>query len=190
MRSPRRGLAARTGLVAASALALGLAAGCGQPTAQVITPEDSPLSFEIPIEYTELEDDGAAGVRSFGTAGTSPDQYGSDPVVSVFSMDGGEDVSYASLRSLSVGGRFDPVATEDPDEQEAAGLLGYVEYGEPDVWGVRLRLLLESGISDFQALVDRRSDQITLSEVHCTQACFAEQVDLIDQIQRSWSLDS
>jgi hypothetical protein len=191
-RADRR--AARTGRAAiapTSILVLAMtliAAACAEASAQIVTPDDGTLSFEIPVEYAEL-DDTAGGVRSFGTPGSSAGGYGSDPIVSVLATDGGETASYLSLRSLPVGGRFDPVETEDPTEQAMAELLGYIEIGEPDVWGIRVRLLLESGISDFQALVDRRTDQITLSEVHCTRACFAEQADVIDRIQRSWSLD-
>lgn len=181
----------RSAVASALVLTLGMAmiaAACGEPSAQVIAPEDGTLSFEIPVEYAEL-DDTAGGVRSFGTPGSSAGVYGSDPIVSVLATDGGETASYLSLRSLPVGGQFDPVETEDPSEKAIAELLGYIEIGEPDVWGIRVRLLLDSGISDFQALVDRRTDQITLSEVHCTRACFAEQADVIDRIQTSWSLD-
>ena len=69
-------------------------------------------------------------------------------------------------------------------------LLGYIEIGSPDVWGIRLRLLTGNGAADFQILVDRESDQIVMTQLICTQACFLNQLDLIDQIQASWSLES
>jgi hypothetical protein len=53
-----------------------------------------------------------------------------------------------------------------------------------------MQLSIGRGASDFQALVNRRSGEVVVTELICTQACFLEQFDLIDQIQGSWSLES
>jgi hypothetical protein len=166
-----------------------IVAACGEATAQRISARDSFLVYEIPAEFTALDDDGATSVQYYGVAGSTVGSFGTDPVLSVLSGPGGESESYTSLRSLSVGGRFDPLDTEDPASTESVEIINYVEISEPEVWGVRVQLLVDAGVSDFQALVDRRSDQITVTEMRCTHACFAEQVDLIDRIQRSWSID-
>lgn len=193
---PRRGIREIAGPVIAAAAFATLGTACGEPSAYIVTPTDSPISFEVPSGFGELEGDGVSATQYYGPTGSSSQQFGSDPVLSLVSIAGGENVSFVNLRSLAVGGRFDPLDSEDPEDPEAAEaaeaaeVIGYSEYGDSDIWGVRLRLLLTSGVRDFQALVDRRSDRITVSEMHCTQACFVEQAELIDQIQRSWSLES
>ena len=176
-------------MAAVTGLAL-VAAACGEPTAQIISYEASPISYEIPSEFTALDSDGVSAVQYFGPVGSAAGSFGGDPVLSLISSAGGEAESFMSLRSLSVGGRFDPLDSENPEVANNVQVLNYIEISEPEVWGVRLQILVDAGVSDFQALVDRRSDQITVSEMRCTQACFVEQVELIDQIQQSWSLDS
>lgn len=173
----------------AAAVAL-VATGCGEPTAQIVRPEDGPLTFEIPIEFTDLgaETDDGAGF-AYGLPDTSLEEVGGDPVFLVGTLTNGDTASFASLRQLATFGEFDP---RDPDLDplpDDTELLGYLEITEPEVWGVRLRLAVGQSASDFQALVDRRTGQVTVSRVVCTQACFVDQIDLINEIQASWSLE-
>jgi hypothetical protein len=173
----------------AGAAAIGMLASCGAPTAQVVSADESRFSFELPIEFTDIgvEDDGQPG-EVYGLPESTLDQLGSDPVFLVTTVPTGERASFQSLRQLFTGGEFDPL---DPDLEELPNdteLLGYIEIADERVWGIRMRLAIGRGAADFQALVDRQSDQVTVTELICTQACFVEQLDLIDRIQQSWTL--
>lgn len=172
------------------AAALALTAGCGAPAAQIVRTDESPVAYEIPIGFNEIEGaDMASPARFFAAGDTDVDSFGNDPIFALVGGPGGQQHSYRSLRALAVQGRFDPLDPDDPNRPEGVVQLGYVEINEINVWGIRIRLRINNDISDFQALVDRRSDQIALATVHCTRACFAEHGDVIEQIQRSWSLD-
>lgn len=171
-------------------LALAVAASsCGAPSAQVIGVEDSPFSYEVPTDFAILDEPEDPNIRVFGPAGSEVEEYGSDPILLVISSPDGELASFTSLRSAVVGGQFDPLDQDDPRVAEQLQVLGYTEIAEPDVWGIRLQFLTGPGASDVQVLVDRRSDQVSLTRMFCGQACFADQAELIDQIQASWSLD-
>jgi hypothetical protein len=178
-----------TGLAAAGLGASLLLAACGGPTAQVVTPQDSRFSFELPIEYTDIGDspEGNPG-QAYGLPDTSLEQLGSDPVFLIATLPTGESASFQSLRQLATGGEFDPLDPELDPLPNDTELLDYVEIANAEVWGIRMRLAFGRAAADFQALVDRESDQVTVSELICTQACFIEQLDLIDQIQQSWTL--
>jgi hypothetical protein len=173
-------------LTVASAL---VAVGCGEPTAQVLDVPDSPFRYELPTEFDDIgvEVGNEAG-RVFGLPGTDLAGLASDPVFLLTTMPSGETASFKSLRLLATGGELDPLDESVPLPSDIQ-LLDYVEYGGPDVWGVRLRLIIGRGAADFQALVDRQSDQVAITELFCTQACFVDNVELIDQIQASWSLE-
>jgi hypothetical protein len=164
-------------------------ASCGEPTAQVVSPGDSRFSFEIPAEFTEL---GGAGEEQagqfYGLPDTSLQQIGSDPLLLMTTIAGGELASFQSLRQISTRGAFDPLDPELDPLPNDTELAGYLEISDPEVWGVRMVLGVGSNIVDFQALVDRQSDQVVITELHCNQACFIEQQDMIDQIQQSWTL--
>lgn len=167
-----------------------VAVGCGEPTAQIVRPAESRFTYELPVEFTDLgEKDGTPGL-AYGLPDVVAGQLASDPVFLVTTRDSGDLASFQSLRLLTTGGEFDPRPESlDPLPNEME-LLGYIEIGNADVWGIRLRLLTGNGVADFQILVDRESDQIVMTQLICTQACFLYQLDLIDQIQASWSLES
>ncbi|MEM7273543.1 MAG: hypothetical protein AAF547_10720 [Actinomycetota bacterium] len=167
-------------------------AGCGAPTAQEVSTDGSRFRFEVPVEYGQIEfgiDPLTAQGVAYGTPGTDSADVPSDPVLVMTAGSGGEAASFRSLRELSTGGAFDPL---DPGDDVDAGnlqILGYDEIITPEVWGVRLQLALGRAGTDFQALVDRRSDDITVSQLICTQACFNDHLDLIDEVQTSWRLE-
>lgn len=178
----------RPAAVAVTIVSALMAVGCGEPTAQVVQLPDSRFSYELPVEFTDIgvaagDDPG----RVYGLPETTLEELGGEPVFVVTTTPSGEVASFKSLRMLATAGVFDPVdeSVPLPDDTE---LLGYVEYGEPDVWGIRMRLVIGRGAFDFQALVDRQSDQVVVTELICTQACLVEHLDLIDEIQASWSL--
>lgn len=182
-------LARSTRWALGSVAALALAA-CGEPTAQIIQPGESRFTYELPAEFTDigLELDGRPGL-AYGLPDTTIDSLANDPVMFVATIPSGDRESYQSLRVLATRGEFDPLDPDlDPLPNETR-MLAYVEIAEADVWGVRMRLSIGRGATDYQALVDRESDQVVLTEVICTQACFLEQLELIDRIQTSWSLE-
>lgn len=163
---------------------------CGEPTAQIIQPSDSPVSFQLPAEYTDISDPAAGGESLiYGLPSTPLDALSSDPVLLVDTLPSGQNASFSSLRELSTFGEYDPLDPELETLPNDTQVLGYVEIIEPDIWGVRLRLAVGQGASDFQALVDRGSGRVVVTRVICTQACFLEKIDLIDEIQGSWSLE-
>lgn len=181
---------ARTaGLALAPALIL-FAAACGAPTAQVVHPADTRFSYELPVEFTDLglETEGQPG-QAYGVGQSSLDSLSNDPVMFVATTESGDRESFQSLRVIATGGEFDPLDTSLDELPNDTTVLDYIEIGEPDVWGIRMRLAIGRGAADFQALVDRESDQVVFTEVICTQACFIEQLELIDEIQNSWSLE-
>ncbi|MDH3682029.1 MAG: hypothetical protein OEV40_18995 [Acidimicrobiia bacterium] len=165
-------------------------AACGEPTAQIIHPDDSPVSFVLPAEYADItEETGEGQSLVYGLPSTPLDSLSSEPVVLVDTLPSGQNASFSSLRELSTFGEFDPL---DPDLETLPNdtqVLGYLEIVEPEIWGIRLRMAIGQGASDFQALVDRASGQVVVTRVICTQACFLEKIDLIDDIQGSWSLE-
>lgn len=169
-----------------------LAVGCGAPTHQLIRAGDTSFTYEVPAEFTELGGDGdEQSAAVYGLPDTPTDTLANDPVLLAVAADNGDVQSFQTLRVLGTGGKFDPLDPELNGElPNDTLLLDYIEIGEPDVWGIRMRLAIGQGVTDFQALIDRRSDQLVLTEVFCTQACFLDQLDLIDDIQTSWSLES
>jgi len=176
--------------LSAAVLAL-LATGCGAPTAQVLQPPDSPFAFEVPADFTDLgAGSGDEAGRLYSLEGSTVDELGSDPVLLFTTGSNGADASFQSLRTLATGGQYDPL---DPDLDEAVTggrrVLDYSEITEADVWGIRMLTVAGRTVSDFQALVERRSDRVVLTEVACTQSCYLENVDLIDRLQTSWSLE-
>ncbi len=176
-------------LVGLGAGALVLAAACGAPTAQRVAPEDSPFSFEVPVGYTDIPIDDAPQVLVLGPDGLGLAQPINDPLVEMWTVGQGDSVSYKTLRELSVGGEFDPLDEELDPLPNNTQLVAYSEIGESEVWGIRIRLLVGATGQDFLALVDRHTDHVVLSRIQCTQACFVDQLELIDEIQNSWSLD-
>ena len=179
----------RLALVTVPVLALLLAA-CGEPTAQRVQPGQSPFSYEVPAEFTDigLELEEQPGL-AYGLPESSIDTLSNDPVLFVGTSSSGDLESFQSLRILATRGEFDPLDTSLEELPNNTRVLAYAEIGEADVWGIRMRLAIGRGATDFQALVDRESDQVVMTEVICTQACFLEQLDLIDRIQTSWSLE-
>jgi len=173
-----------------SALALTLlATACGDPTAQVVRPDDGPVSFELPVEYADIGVDAGEEVGVFwGRPDTGLESYSSDPVVLVDTIPGGETASFSTLRELATFGEFDPLDPE-ADLPEDAGVLNYIEIIEPEIWGVRLQLADGEGVFDFQALVERGTGEVVVSRVVCTEACFVEHTVEIDEIQTSWTLE-
>lgn len=175
----------------AAAAAFGPVA-CGSPTHQIIQPEPAAFTYELPIEFVEIADTGASGT-SYALPGTPVDSLSGDPILLTATAPDGEDQSFRSLRELATGGQFDPL-NPDPDVVHTAAdqttLINYAEITEPDVWGLRMRLTIGDLVIDYQALVDRRTDDVVLTEVYCTLACFSDQLDLIDDIQTSWQLES
>lgn len=165
-------------------------AACGAPTAQLVQPADTRFRYEIPAEFTDigLETEGKPGL-AYGLADSSLQSLSNNPVMFLAISSSGESESFRSLRVLATGGEFDPLDQELEELPNDTTLLDYVEIGEADVWGIRMRLAIGRGAADFQALVDRESDQVVFTELICTQACFLEQLDLIDEIQNSWSLE-
>ncbi|MEM9131697.1 MAG: hypothetical protein AAF962_10050 [Actinomycetota bacterium] len=171
--------------------ALGLTA-CGAPTHQIIQPEPATFTYELPIEFVELGEPDAAGT-SYGLPGAAADTLAGEPVVLTATSPDGGSQSYRSLRELATGGQFDPLNPDPALVDTAASqttLINYAEISEPDVWGLRMQLTIGDLVIDYQALVDRRTDNVVLTEVYCTLACFTDQVDLIDDIQTSWQLES
>jgi hypothetical protein len=171
------------------ALALAVVAtGCGEATAKSITVPDSTMSFVVPIEFTDLRPDHEQGVV-YGLPGSSAVQLSAEPVVFMMATPGGDSASFQGLRKLATGGQFDPLDASLDALPNDTKVLGYNEIIEPDVWGIRLTLTVGAGAKDFQALVDRATDQIVITEVTCTQACFVKEGDLIKKIQSSWNLE-
>ncbi|MEM9566128.1 MAG: hypothetical protein AAGA93_26140 [Actinomycetota bacterium] len=169
--------------------ALGLSA-CGQPTAQLIKPDDTRISYEVPIDFEPLLLPGQPSEREqYGPPGAEISESSSEPLLSLTSIGSGDQASFMGLRMLATAGQFDPLDDDPTAMPEGMQLLGYSEISEPEIWGVRLQFILGPTVADYQALVDRRTNRIAISEVFCTQACFVEQQDLIDQIQRSWRLE-
>jgi hypothetical protein len=178
------------GLLAASALALAVTAtACGEATAKSIQVPDSTMTFVLPVEFTDLGPDPAGGL-AYGLPGSSAVAYSSDPVVFMVAVPGGDAVSFHSLRLAATGNKFDPLDASLTTLPDNTKVIDYKEIIEPDVWGIRLKLVVGSGARDFQALVDRTTDQVVVSEVTCTQACFSQDIDLIQKIQGSWSLET
>ncbi len=178
---------ARAWVMGTGALALvGLLGGCGQPTAQVVRPPDGQISFEVPVEFADLGEGDNQGLL-YGLPGSSSTELSNKPILFMGVLSAGDSASYQGLRQIITGGEFDPRA--EPPLPKNAQLIGYTEINQADVWGVRLRMAIGSGVTDFQALVHRASDQVIVTELTCTQACFVEQADLINQIQGSWSLE-
>jgi hypothetical protein len=163
-------------------------AGCGEPTAQVVQAGDSRISFEIPIEFDDLSRDGDGGAI-LGPPGSSAVELSDEPVMFMLTSSAGDSASYQGLRQIATGGEFDPLDPELETLPDGTEVKDYEEINNPDVWGIRLRLVVGSGAKEFQALVHRESDQVVITEVTCTQACFVEHLDLIEQIQGSWSLE-
>ncbi len=172
-----------------AALLVGLAA-CGQPTAQLVRPIDTGFTYEIPAEFGELDQPlGVEGRQQYGPPGAVIEESPSEPLLSMTSLGSGDQASFQGLRLLATAGQFDPL--DETAENLPAGMqvLGYSEISEPGAWGIRLQFLMGSNVADFQALVDRRTNRIAVTEMFCTQACFVEQQALIDEIQRSWRLE-
>lgn len=192
MRPARRGTARRrtARLVGVGVAALLGLAACGEPTAQVIQAADTRFTYELPVDFDVLPtpDDVAPGQR-FGPEGAVADQPGSEPIFSLATIGAGDQASYQGLRMLATAGQFDPLQQTDDPLPDGMQVLGYAEINEPKAWGIRLQFLMGANVADFQALVDRETDQIAITEMFCTQACFVEQQSLIDQIQRSWRLE-
>lgn len=192
MRARPSGLRSPTGMAVACLLAaVGLAA-CGSPTHQLIQPDAADFTYEVPVEFVELGDPTLPGT-TYGLPGSTTDALAADPVLLTATAPDGADQSFRSLRELATGGQFDPL-NPDPELTDSSAsetsLINYVEYSEPEVWGLRMQLSIGDLVIDYQALVDRGTDTVVLTEVYCTLACFADQVDLIDDIQTSWQLES
>ncbi len=177
------------GLAVAVAVALP-AMGCGAPTGQIVTPAEGPVSFGLPATYTDL---GAAAGQEpnliFGLPDSPIDALSGDPVLFAGTSSTGSEASFSSLRMMSTYNEFDPLDPNLDPLPNGIVVVGYTEINEPDVWGVRILLTLDQGASDFQALVERATGEVVVSRVMCTQACFIEQIDLIEDIQGSWRLE-
>lgn len=182
-------------------LALGaLVAGCGEASAREITVPESSISFVVPKEFDDLGGvDGPAAV--YGRPGSDLDEIGDEPVLFMTSIEHGDMASYAALRMLSTNGEYDPVEQVDNGDGTVSlrassavpadsFVIDYEEISQPDVWGIRIKLAVGSAARDFQALVTRATDRVVISELTCTQSCFLEQADLIQNIQASWRLES
>ncbi|MEM8924779.1 MAG: hypothetical protein AAGD35_14850 [Actinomycetota bacterium] len=182
MRPPRAPFALVALLGAASL------AACGAPTHELVTPGETDFAFEVPAEFTALETEGAA--TTYGYPGSEDDEALNSPKLLTAGFNSGASESFQSLRMIATNNEFDP---RDPDLENLPNdtlLAAYDEITEADVWGVRLVLLVGStGAVDFQALVDRRTDEVAISNISCNQACFLRDRDLIDDIQTSWSLE-
>jgi len=196
-RLPPKGAGRFVGVVAAGAAVL---TGCGEATAREITVPESSISFVVPKEFNDLGGvDGPAAV--YGRPGSTRDEIGDEPVLFMTSIEHGDLASFAALRKLSTKGEYDPVEQVSNGDGtvslQASGdvpgdsfVIAYEEIAEPDVWGIRIQLAVGSSARDFQALVTRATDRVVITELTCTQSCFLEQADLIQNIQASWSLES
>lgn len=176
---------------AASGLALALVTGaCGQaPAAQAVKVPESPISFTIPAAYATL-DQGASGTTVYGRPGSSADGLADDPVLYMTTLIEGDAMSFEILRRIATGDQYDPLDPALATLPDGAQVIGYKEITEPKVWGIRLKLAVNGGAKDYQALVDRTTDKVVVTELACTQVCFKRQTKLIEQIQGSWSLES
>ena len=179
-------LAAVAGLVFAPAALT----SCGEPTAQVVRAGDTPIRYELPAEFTTLTNDGdGAGAAVFGLPGSSLVDLNDHPVVNMMTSPKGSSMSFQSLRLIATGGAFDPLDPELEPLPDNTQLVRYSEIKNDQVWGMRITLAAGQAAKDVQALVDRATDEIVVTEVTCTQACYLEQYDTIEQIQGSWSLE-
>ena len=179
-----KALAAVVGLV----LAL-LATACGEPTARAVRAPDSPMSFAVPTGYTPL-DEGGNGTAVYGRPGSATVGFGDEPVLYMATLTEGDAMSFEVLRRITTGDEYDPMDPALTVLPDGAKVIGYKEITEPKVWGIRLKLAVNGGAKDYQALVDRTTDKVVVTELACTQVCFKRQTKLIDQIQGSWSLES
>lgn len=180
-------------LAAGALLAVGLALATGAcapaPTSQAVRPPDSPISYTIPVGFTSL-DQGADGTAVYGRPGSPADGLADDPVLYMTTLAEGDAMSFEILRRIATGDEYDPLDPSLSALPDGARVIGYKEITEPKVWGVRLRLAVNGGAKDYQALVDRTTDKVVVTELACTQVCFKRQTKLIEQIQGSWSLES
>lgn len=179
----------RLALAAVAVATLGAGAGCGQASARLVQLPDSPITFQIPMSFVDLtrsDDDGTV----YGRPGASPDQIGDDPIVYMASSSNGDMASFKQLRMLATNGQFDPLDPSLTSLPDGAQVLDYKEITDGRVWGIRLKYSHGPAALDFQALIDRTSNSVVVTEVTCTQACFTQQATLIEHIQGSWSLES
>ena len=183
MATPRR----RTWSVAAATVALG--AGCGQASARIVQLPDSPISFQVPVSFAELTQSGDPGAV-YGRPGSSAGEVGDQPVLFIAAAANGDLASYKALRSLATNGQYDPLDSSLSSLPDGAQLIDYKEINAGRVWGIRLKLAVSGAAKDFQALIDRTSNSLVVTEVTCTQSCFNQQATLIEHIQGSWSLES
>lgn len=194
------GLSLTTRLLGSGLALAALATGCGEASARSVTVPQSSISFVVPNEFADLGGvDGDAA--AYGRPGSTLDNVGDEPVLFMASLEDGDLASFAALRMLSTNGNYDPiqqVSNSDGSVSLSASsavpddtiVIDYEEIMQPDVWGIRIKLAVGSAGKDFQALVSRATDQVVVTELTCTQACFLEQADLIQKIQGSWNLES
>ena len=167
-----------------------MAVACGAPTAQLVQPDNSPISFEVPADYNEVSDDleDSSGLV-FAAPGTRFSGPINEPVVQVQALANGENASFKVLRTLATGGEFDPLDRELEVLPNNTEVLTYDEISDAHVWGIRMRMFVGQSATDFQALVDRQTNQVVLSQLYCTQACFLAEIEMIDEIQASWAVE-
>lgn len=173
-------------------LAVGPAVGaCGQPAAQRIEPPDSQFSYELPAHYVDLglfEDVPSAAI--YAPDGVAPEEMPRHPHVLVRVVPGSDHLSYQNLRMLATDNQFDPLDETLNPLPNGIQLVNYLEFAEPDWWGVRVLLVVGSNTFDHQILVDRHTNQVGISIVTCLRTCFAEEIDVINRIQTSWTLEA
>lgn len=175
-------------VVAGGALAL-LGGACGQATARTVQAPDSRISYVIPSGYAALPP-GGDGTAVYGRPGSPVEGFADNPVLYMATLTEGDAMSFEILRRVATGDQYDPLDASASSLPDGAKVIDYKEITEPNVWGIRLKLAVNGGAKDFQALVDRTTDKVVVTELACTQVCFKRQTKLIEQIQGSWSLES
>jgi len=174
-------------LVGVLGLVLAIAA-CGQPTAQVKDIDQSDFSFELPVEWVHLQTTDGAG-QFYGLADTPLTHAGGDPLAFLAVIEGAQIASFKNLRMAMTGQEYDPLDPELEELPDNGHVISYVEIADAQAWGIRIQMVDDIRVTDFQALAQRDSNDVVVTELSCNQSCFVDQLELFDEIQNSWSLE-
>lgn len=103
-----------------------------------------------------------------------------------------DTLSLATLRQW--GFEFDPLDEWRKNPQGNVRILGFEEVTNDDgAHGIRIRILLRSltgtNVVDQTVMVDSATSRLYGFTIGCSLECFTEQVDVIDEIAESWTLE-
>lgn len=166
-------------LLASTALA-----ACGPPSAQTLTTGDS-VEFAAPAEWDGVDDFGP-DVVAVGHPIDTDLGVRTEPVVIVQSLAGSTADSFETLRRRTMG--YDPLNPDDDLVTEIT-MLGYDEFTEPRAWGVEMYFSNSNSLYRVLTLVNRADMSVHIATVTCTRRCFERNLDTIEQIMSSWTIE-